>query len=216
MSTLTFEDAVTAGNLDPNQKQAVYYIDGVFANRTAVQHQCPKAVLHGITVRGLTGASVFACDCETGDLTPAQAEAWVAEQVKLDVPLVCVYANLSTWQNSLTAALAKYGSRVKRWVAHFDGIAQVPAGFDCKQYQTGKVDKNIALGSFFTPPAPPKPVGPHGHARFEGTVDIATGKVIGVHGVPGVGVHFAGAEKWLDVQVQLQVGKGGGHWRAKP
>jgi hypothetical protein len=172
--------------------------------------------MFGITVRGLTGKGIFACDCESGDLTPAQAEAWVAEQVKLGVELICVYASLDTWENQgLLNALAKYGHRIKRWVAHFNGVAQVPSWADADQFaDPGPVDHNVALENFFSsgPPAP-KPDHPHGTARFEGTVDIATGRVKSIHGLPGLGVHFAGPEKWLDVKVQLQVGHGGGRWR---
>lgn len=215
MSTLFFEDAVTAANLPSNQAHAVYYVDGLFQNHLAVARQCPHAHLYGITVHGLTGPEIVACDCEKGDLTPAQAVEWVAAQVRLNVPLIIVYANLSTWQTDLLAPLAKYGRRIKRWVAHFDNVPQVPAGFDAKQYATGAVDRNIALQDFFTPFAP-KPDLPRGHAHFQGTVDVATGKILGVHGMPGVGVHFTGPEKWLDVNLQLQVGQGGGHWRARP
>jgi hypothetical protein len=216
MNVFFFEDAVTAANLNAAQRVGVYYMDGLFANHSSVRARLPHADLYGITVHGLTGPSVAFCDCEKGDMTPAQAEAWVAEQVRLNVPLIGVYANLSTWQGGLLAALAKYGPRIKRWVAHYDGFAVVPPGFDAKQFANpGPVDRNIALGSFLVP-FRPKPDLPHGHAHFEGTVDIASGKIIGVHGLPGVGVHFAGAERWLDVPVQIQIGKGGGHWRAKP
>lgn len=215
MSLVRFQDAVTAANIELPEQYGLYYMDGLFANHTAVAARLPHAKLFAITVRGATGPSVFACDCEVGDLTPAQAEAWVATQVRLGVHLVCVYANLSTWQDGLQAALAKYGKRIKRWVARFDGVAQVPAGFDAKQYATGRVDRDIALSNFFVPVVP-KPDVPHGHAHFAGTVDISSGKIIGVHGLPGVGVHFAGPERWLDVGVQLQVGRGGGHWRGKP
>jgi hypothetical protein len=215
MSTLYFEDAVTAGNLDPKQKNAVYYADGMFANRVPVADHCRDAKLYAITVRGLTGHLVFACDCEKGDLTPAQAEAWVAEQVRLNVELICVYANLSTWQSGLQAVLAKYGHRIKRWVAHYDGVNKVPGGFDCKQYATGLVDRNVALGTFFQGTLP-KPDVPHGTAHFEGSVNVGTGKVESIRGLPGLGVHFTGPERYLDVALQLAVGKDGGHWRAKP
>jgi hypothetical protein len=211
-----FQDAVTAANLNPNQTHAVYYADGKFANRTAVKARCPKATLYGITVHGLTGPSVAACDCENGDLTPAQAVAWVATQVKLNVPLVIVYADLSTWKGGLLKSLEHYGKRIKRWVAHFDGIPEIPAGFDCKQFSDpGPVDDNVALNDFFVP-VTPKPDVPHGHVRFIGTYDIGTRKLVGVHGLPGSGVHFTGPENWMDVDLQIQVGKGGGHWRAKP
>ena len=221
MTLIDFQDAVTAKNLDPNAKYGVYYVDGRFANHWAVQKQCPHAKLFGITVFGALGKDVFACDCESGDLTPSQAEAWVAAQVKLGVPLICVYASLDVWEKQgLLAALAKYGKRIKRWVAHYNNVRAIPDWADADQYaDPGPIDRDVALANFFTgisPAVPAVPQTPKGHARFEGTVDIATGKVMWVRGLPGLGVHFAGPEKWLDVCMQLAVGKGGGQWRPKP
>jgi len=156
---ISFQDAVTASNLNPNQLYAVYYIDGIFANRARVAARCPKAKLFGITVSGRTGADVFACDCEPGDLSAAEAEAWVAQQVKLGVPLVCVYASLDTWtQRGLLAVLAPYGHRIKRWVADFNNIPAIPSWADADQFaDPGPVDLNVALANFFEPDLPPPP-----------------------------------------------------------
>lgn len=153
MTNIAFDDAVTAGNL-PGQKYSVYYADGRFANETDVRaKEGPGAKLYGITVRGLTGPAINICDCESGDMSVAETEVWVAEQVRLGVPLIVVYASQDTWENvGLLAALAKYGSRIKRWQAHYDGVAQVPAGYDAKQFaDPGPVDHNVALPSFFEP-----------------------------------------------------------------
>jgi hypothetical protein len=149
---ISFDDAVTAGNL-PGQKFSVYYADGRFANRTAVRAREPQGRLYGITVRGLTGPEINICDCESGDMSVAETEAWVAEQVRLGVALIVVYASEDTFVNGeLFAALAKYGSRIKRWQAHYDNVAQVPAGYDAKQFaDPGPVDHNVALPSFFQP-----------------------------------------------------------------
>jgi hypothetical protein len=215
LSLISFDDAVTAANLNPNQLFAVYYADGRFANHTAVAARCPRARLYGITVHGLTGKGIFAADCESGDLTPAQAEAWVAQQVKLGVDPICVYANLNTWENlGLLNALAKYGHRIKRWVAHYNNVAQIPSWADADQFaDPGPVDHNVALANFFQP-APPahKADSPHGTARAVIAVDLATGKLKSVHGLPGFGVHFGGPARQLDVNLKLEVGKGGGQW----
>lgn len=166
LSQIVFQDAVTAKNLNPNQTHAVFYADGRYANHWAVAQACPHAKLYGITVTGLTGPGVFACDCEPGDLTPAQAEAWAAEQIRLGVKLVCVYASLDTWlSQGLKVALAKYGSRIKRWVADFNNVAQIQPWADAEQYaDPGPVDLNVALATFFgdAPPAPaPEPPAPY-------------------------------------------------------
>jgi hypothetical protein len=216
MGLISFEDAVTGRNLDPNQTHAVYYCDGAFANRTAVAKQCPHAKLYGITVFGRLGKDVFACDCELGDLTVAQAVAWVGAQVRLGVGLICVYANLSRWENEgLLAALAHYGPRIKRWVAHYDNIPSIPSWADADQFaDPGPVDRNPALANFFGGVVPAFVPHSKGRARFEGTVDLASGKVLSVHGLPGVGVHFAGPSKLLDIHLQVRVGEGGGSWKA--
>jgi hypothetical protein len=131
---ISFDDAVTAANLNRNQLFAVYYADGRFANRTAVAARCPRAKLYGITVRGLTGKGIFACDCESGDLTVAQALAWTEAQIKLHVDPICVYASLSVWTNQgllagVQALEKKYGVKVKKWVAHYNNVAQIPSWF---------------------------------------------------------------------------------------
>lgn len=153
MTLISFEDAVTASNLNPDQLYAVFYCDGIYANEAAVRARCPRAKLFAITVFGKTGNGIFACDCETGDLTVAQAIAWVEEQIKLGVELICVYADLDRWENQgLKVALAHYGSRIKRWVADYDDSAVIPGGYDAKQYEggiTSGVDQDVALATFF-------------------------------------------------------------------
>ena len=42
---ISFQDAVNAANLNPNQLYAVYYCDGRFANHTAVAARCSHAKL---------------------------------------------------------------------------------------------------------------------------------------------------------------------------
>lgn len=75
MTLISFDDAVTASNLNPNQKVAVFYADGHYANRDAVARQCPNAKLFGITVFGEVGFGIFAADSETGDLDVPQTLA---------------------------------------------------------------------------------------------------------------------------------------------
>lgn len=166
---IDFEDAVTAANLDPNQKHAVYYMDGHFANHDTVAAQCPHAKLYGITVTGLTGPDVFACDCEAGDLSVASAVTWVAEQVRLNVRLIVVYASLDTWLNQgLKAQLAPYGHRIRRWVAHFDDVRQIEDWADAEQYATGSIDRDVALANFFGDELPPvKPKTPYQRMHYE-------------------------------------------------
>jgi hypothetical protein len=156
--SIQFDDATEANALPLGQSVAVYYADGPFANETAVRERLPHAQLHGLTTKGEHSTKIAGVDCEKWDATPEEAEAWVAWEVENFSPLVIVYANASTWADGLEAALAKYGSRIKRWVAAYPGTGNdVPAGFDAHQWQGnvpgengGIVDKNIALDNFFT------------------------------------------------------------------
>lgn len=183
--TLTFDDAVTAGYLPLNEQYGVYYCDGAYANYPAVRKRLPHATLYAITVFGRTGKGVFACDCELGDLTVAQAEAWVAEQIKLDVQLICVYASADYWINKgLWASLEKYGTRIKRWVADYNGVKTTSVVYEGKTYQfdahqynsDARLDYDVTTGTFFKNPPkaevvkPPKPKVNTGSTRFSGSV----------------------------------------------
>lgn len=190
---ISFEDAVTASNLDPNQKYAVYYADGRYANRAAVAAQCPQAKLFGITVGGLTGPTIFACDSETGDLDVPQTLRWVENQIQLGVKLICVYANLDRFLNlGLLAGVEtlerKYGVKVRKWLAHYTGnpVLEYP-WVDAEQYaDPGPVDLNVALATFFgdLPPTPTPPEGTmaitaarNADGRLEVFVHLETGEV---------------------------------------
>lgn len=217
---INFKDAVNAAVLDPNATHAVFYMDGDFENEGAVRERCPHAKLYAITTRGATGHGIFALDSENGDIDTGargvfpKTEAWVAEQVRLDVAPIAVYANQDRWLNlGLLARLEHYGDRIERWDADFDGNPTVPSWASAKQYLSGSVDLNVALANFFgdAQPKPPTvhwwsaeiqisvPVGSRGTAHFAGSIDLAKGDWK-AHGTPGI-VHWSG--------------KGGGDWRVK-
>jgi len=207
---ITMYDAVTAANIPMGAEAAAYYVDGHFANGTAVRERKPKRLL-SITV---SGGDADCCDCETGDMTIAQAEEWVARMLAAGHYRPVVYADLDRWEHQgLRSGLAKYGGKIRRWVAAYDNNANIPTGYDAHQYSTGNVDKSVCLPDFFD--GPPKPL-PHarGKAHFAGTVNIETGEWT-IHGLPGIGVHFAGPKRRMSAEVQLDVGAGGGEWRVQ-
>lgn len=216
MLLIDFKDAVNASVLDPGASHAVFYCDGSFQNEAQVRAQCPHARLYAITVFGRTGPGIFACDSETGDMNVDQTVAWVEEQIRLNVPLIVVYANLNRWLNEgLLARLAKYQHRIKRWVALYDFKRHIQPWADAEQWADGSVDRNVALANFFGN-APSMPPTPHttGVLHFTGTFDPVSGQWA-IHGAPGQKVHFAGPDKWASAEVQVKVGHGGGQWRAR-
>lgn len=211
----TMIDAVTTANFPLSTKVAGCYVDGDFANVTGVRARLPKAHLLTISTQGNAADCV---DCETGDLTVPEAIAWVERRVAAGAGLIVVYANLSTWESGLLSGLAHYGNRIKRWLAHPDGVAKIPAGYDAKQYLfESAIDVSVISTTFLTPWSPPKPPNkPKGTAHFKGSFNLATGQWT-IKGSPGLGVHFAGAQEWASAEVQIDKGsdKKRGHWRIR-
>lgn len=217
---INFKDAVNPSVLDPNATVAVFYMDGRYANESAVHARCPKAKLYGITTQGATGKGVFALDCETGNLGAnsnaqliAKAVAWVEEQVKLDITPIVVYADQDLWLNQgLLTALAKFGTRIEPWDADYDGVATVPSWASAKQYASGGVDLDIARANFFAGSTPvPKPDPPHGTAHALLSLNLATGEWRVLH-LPGT-AHYAKPSKQASAEVQMDVSTG--KWRVK-
>jgi hypothetical protein len=207
------QDAVSAVNLDPAARYGFYYADGPFANLDAVRARCPHALLQSITV---LGGDADNCDSETGDLPIAQTIAWVERRLAARAYRPGVYANRDRWINlGMIDALARYGTRIKRWQADFDGIAEIPAGFDAKQYATGLVDQDICLETFFDtkPTAPPDA---HGKVRLELTHDLSD-EGWTHHALPGLHAGFGTEESWDSIELQVcRGGKRAGQWRVHP
>lgn len=212
MALLTLYDAVTAINLPTNAEYVCFYTDGHYANGAAVHAHVPHAKAYlGITVHG---GIADCCDCEVGDLTVAQGEAWIKERLAAGAYRPCIYANQGRWENEgLLSGLAAYGNRIRRWVASYPGAGPVvPQGFDAHQFTDHanniNLDASVCLPNFFDPP----PADPHGVAHVALSYDLATGKWQH-RGLAGV-VHWGSQEKWASVEVQLSIGGATrGQWR---
>lgn len=210
------DDAVSAVNLPPDALYGFYYADGPYANLAAVRARCPHAKLQSITV---LGGDADNCDSETGDLPIPQTIAWVERRLAAGAYRPGVYANRDRWINlGMIDSLAKYGNRIKRWQADFDGIAEIPAGFDAKQFATGFVDQDICLESYFDTAAPPPPAPPraHGTIRVELSHDLSD-EGWAHHALPGLGAGFGPDEIWDSIELQVcRGGKRAGQWRLHP
>jgi hypothetical protein len=209
---ITFYDAVTVENIPAAATHVAYYVDGTFANGDAMRQRFPKATMLSITVEG---SVADACDCETGDMTVATAAAWAHARVAAGQYRPIVYANLNTWADlGLMNALAPLGDKVRRWLAEWNNVADIPAGYDAHQYATGSVDTNVAYPEFFaTAPAHPKPKPTRntGIAKAELQYDFATGKWE-IHGIPGEHVEFGGKHQLVHFHGSLEAGVNGGPW----
>lgn len=215
MGLLTMFDGVTVDNIPASARYIALYVDGSFNNYVAGKAHCPHADVLTITV--VPADEAECCDCEVGDLTVPQAETWVEQRLAAGVYRPCVYANQDRWENQgLRAGLEKYGDRVRRWVAAFPGTgANVPAGYDAHQYETGDVDTSVCLADFFDPPAPPKPE-PKGIARAQLEVDLAD---LSWSLTPEAadGIVWRSESQYASLEVQVGVGgKLAGRWRHEP
>jgi hypothetical protein len=131
-------DSVTPARLPANATMVACYRDGSFANEAEVRRRFPHATIVTITVNGSHDCEVG--DCENGDMTPQSAAAWAKKEIaRGNKPTI--YCNESTWPD-VKAEVARLGITVSYWIAHYDGICDIPAGAVAKQYQERK-DQNL-------------------------------------------------------------------------
>lgn len=166
---VTFYDAVYVPAIPPDATIIAVYVDGEWPTEAAVRARFLQAHLITITVTGSPDNMV--CDCETGDLTPAQAAQWAADE-KTAGRRPTIYCNESTTPD-VVAALAvhglTFGRDVDHWLAAPDGIAEVPEGCVAKQYWWGpgiySYDADVALPTWSALPQP-KPPAPEPEATM--------------------------------------------------
>lgn len=229
-------DDVTLGLIPADATLVCFYLDGRFKMaRAKVQAQFPHAQLIAISCMapGVEGADFY--DCEAGDLTPAQLAAAVQREIDsgrrsaTDNP-PGGYASVSTWP-AIVLELAKLGLTVAEiviWTAHYTGVAHLCSPTTCRfprfvwdaagtqftdRADNRSLDESLVTARWIrTDPNPPVEPHPSGVARFSGSVDLATG-VWEVHGMPALGVEFAGPAGQMSAEIQVQRGHGGGQWR---
>lgn len=110
------------------------YADGQYKNLAWAQRHFPNARLLQCTVTGRPGVRVI--DVEPGCVWPvSKAVELVQEDIK-DRYRPWLYANAATWAelgNALQEAGVS-GALYDRWLAQPDGVAEVPPGYQAKQY----------------------------------------------------------------------------------
>ncbi len=134
------------------------YVDGRYRDLTQLENAYPGHHHMGIAVTARDDAECL--DIETGDATPWDAPGWVRRQHARGVARPCLYANESTMP-TVKVVLQRAGierQAVRLWMAHYNGVTDVPAGFDAHQYtdhwEGRNVDASMCLDDFFSLPAP--------------------------------------------------------------
>lgn len=168
-------DSITAVNLPAGYQAYASYTDGRWPDFAAVKQRFPQAHLLSITVTSADPAA-DACDCENGDLTPAQAVAWAKRRIAAGAYRPVIYANAATMAAAvlpgLVAARVAHAA-VRLWSAHYGAgehicgpatCKLVPVAMDGTQWtdtapgENGtQVDASILADGFFSPPPAPAP-----------------------------------------------------------
>lgn len=140
---ITMYDSVTVAEIPAKAAAVAGYVGGKFSTFVQLLHDFPHALKLSIAVNSSENAECL--DVETGDATPEEAPAWIKRQKALGVRRPCVYANESTMP-AVKSAIISAGidrSEIRLWVAHYDGDATVPSGYDAKQYSDKALGRNL-------------------------------------------------------------------------
>lgn len=153
----TMYDAVTVDNIPSGAKMVAYYVDGNYANGTAMKARFPGAVYVPITIgnTAANGIGVGAVlDVETGDATAADAVEWCLNYSGSNKDLV-VYCNTSTWPSVRSAFQSANVTEPNYWVAQYDNNPSIPSGAIAKQYASSNYDtSSVASWPGHASPAP--------------------------------------------------------------
>lgn len=129
----TMYDGITAGNLPANATMVAGYISGRYAWSAANWNRFPNS----IHVRIATAASVndgTVLDVESGDATPIDSVNWVLSRRAAGIHPT-VYCSLSAWQSVRDVFANRGVAEPEYWIAHYDGLTNIPNGAVAKQYQ---------------------------------------------------------------------------------
>jgi len=117
--TLAMADSIYIANLPAGFPAFAGYVDGTWQTAPGLKARFPSA--HILTIAVFASDDADCCDCEKGDLTPAQVPSWVKRQMARGAVLPCVYAsaaNIPAILSALTTAGIKR-AQVRIWSAHY-------------------------------------------------------------------------------------------------
>lgn len=147
-------DGVTPSRIPADATMVAGYVDGRYANISAIRKRFPKALVVPIAVFASTNAGVV-LDVEPGDATPAQAPGWVQRRRAAGVDPT-VYCSAYAWP-AVQAAFRHAGvAEPHYWIADYDNDPTVPVGAVAKQYRDTAGYDVSAVRSYW-PGVDPKP-----------------------------------------------------------
>ncbi|MFE9421662.1 hypothetical protein ACFYNO_01730 [Kitasatospora sp. NPDC006697] len=153
--TRSMYDSVSPSSIPAGAPMVAGYVDGRYANLTALAARFPSAVRVAIAVFASTDAGVV-LDVENGDATPAQAPGWVRMRRSHGVDPT-VYCNTDTWPAVRQAFAAAGVAAPHYWIAQYDGVAAIPAGAVAKQYRSTD-SWDLSIVADYWPGVDPAPV----------------------------------------------------------
>lgn len=131
------------------------------------------------------------------------------------------YADLTRMHETVIPGLAGIPrSEYRLWLAKWNGIPEIPPGFDAVQFESLRLfDESEVAADFFHPaslPKPSRPKGPAAHpaGTFKAQLDLHEGGGWDAHGIHSDGVILGGPDEWDEARVG--VNRRRGIWKIAP
>lgn len=196
--TRIMRDSITAADIPLDRLGLVGgYVDGAYVWSDQDWSRFPAGVRRVRIAAFAATNDGDVGDVENGDMTPAQAVSWVKLR-RAAGARPSLYVNLSN-VDAVRAAFAEAGEPLPElWLAHYDGIAEIPAGFVAKQYANspitgGHYDESVVADWWSTID------GPNAGPRSSGKLRVIAG-----HGGQDAGAQRAGhVEREMNIDAVL-------------
>ena len=154
-------DSVSVGYIPHDAQAVAFYVNGLFANGTAVKRQAPNARYTGIAVSVAVLAQCL--DIEPGNATIQDSASWYRRFKRKHPHAKPIFYCSASDANGLVAYLKAHGikrSRYILWTAHYIGkhicgrdcqYAKAAGRADATQYTTSgeKLDVTLCLRSYW-------------------------------------------------------------------
>lgn len=174
--TLIMQDSITVANLTADADAYLGYVDGHFATWPALTARFGGSGAHLLPLAVFAQDDAEGCDCENGDLTPAQVPAWVQRQLARGLQRPVVYASASVMRAVLARLRAAGIGRatVRLLSAHYGAGAHICGPATCRLVTVAmdgtqftdqapgangsKIDNSILNDDFFDTPEAAMPL----------------------------------------------------------